>query len=450
MAINNPVNLSASSTISGKRNLKLTNCHAIECQTTSTSSGNNNNNSNSNVRYQSRSVSWNRSGSLLAVGSSDATIRLWNPLQQSDLSSISTATICKDVGSITGQNGPIIAATFHPISDHLLCTTAVGTIRIWDVRGNAQILSSTSVGATAVSVAAATTTAATNVSPIIVAVEWNPVQTHIVAVTTHDGWVSIYDTRNLSNSTAITTSHLKGTTNTVSPAASLLRQFQFEPQDRVESCIFDRATGQYILAGVTNRDYYGGMGHIKVCLWDDDDDVDNHVSMDYGTANDVPPPQRKWYRYPAHAGPIYTIATNSTGTQLATGGSDAVVGIWDVPSMTCCTTVSSRTKFIRALSFSHDDQILAIGTEEDVIELVDCTSSSSSSSSSSSTNRIGLANLASSGRSSTLHRAAATAGAEDIAFHPSGQYLLACARTSDLNVAASMSSPVSLLKLTLS
>lgn len=262
-------------------------------------------------------------------------------------------------------------------------------------------------------------------SSMVVAVEWNPQQTHILAVTTHDGSVFIYDTRNLSNNSTATSKGGSGT-------SALLRQVQFEANDRVESCIFDRTFGgQYLLAGVTNRDQNSGMGCIKVCQWDSTEDS---MVLDDEKDDATKHPKRHWYSYPAHAGPIYAMAAN--GTQLATGGADAVVGLWDVSTMACCTALSSRTKYIRSLSFAPDDSILAIATEEDVIELIDCSVKSSSSAS-----RIGLASF-SSGRS--MHR---TAGAEDVAFHPSSQYLLACSRTSD--VGGYSISPVSLVKLTI-
>jgi WD40 repeat protein len=405
----------ASAAQGGKHKL-LSNGQVIDCVGSSSSS---------NVpRYHARSVAWNRTGSLLAVGCSDATIRLWNPVQQQPSTELSSATPCKDVGSITGQGGPIIAATFHPTADHLLGTCSVaGSLRLWDVRGS-NTLATVSSSPTCVG---STTTIAS--SPIVVAVEWNPVQTHIVAVATHDGSVFIYDTRKLSNATSATS---KGGSMTSSTSAALLRHVQFEANDRMESCLFDRASGgQYLLAGVTNREQNYGMGCIKISKWDTDDD------MEEGT-DTAKKRCRHWSSFPAHAGSIFAMAFNGSGTQLATGGADAVVGVWDVATMACCTALSSRTKSIRSLSFAPDDSILAIATEEDVIELVDGATPLST--------RVGLASLSgSSGR----HR---TAGAEDIAFHPTAQYLLACARTFDPNVGGNYAtaSPVSLVKLSIS
>jgi WD40 repeat protein len=79
---------------------------------------------------------------------------------------------------------------------------------------------------------------------------------------------------------------------------------------------------------------------------------------------------------------------SNDGKQLVTGGSDAIVGLWDcgstltlqqhghaaaAASMVCTTTITRRLKFIRSTAFSHDSQLLAIATEEDGIDVADAT-----------------------------------------------------------------------------
>ena len=318
----------------------------------------------------------------------------------------------------------------------------------------------------------------------MVAVEWNPIHTHMISCTTHDGTVLIFDTRKFTN-------HTTGTANIntagTAPTTALVRKIQFPFNDRIESCIFDPLTGKYIIAGVTNRstaahpppqpstnstessnNMASGMGYMKVCQWDScKSNIDNtDKNQESNTQQQVQPQDpQQWYSYPAHAGPIYTIATTGTHShrgrnrssatmvhKIATGGSDAVVGIWDVSSMTCTSTVASRTKFIRALAFSYpnhdtDPLLLAIATEEDGIELIDCTTDDGSG------NSIGYANFSNSTntgrRSMMMSSSGSTAGAEDISFHPTIPNLLACARTTDSATSSGMSS-VTLLKFNIS
>ena len=54
----------------------------------------------------------------------------------------------------------------------------------------------------------------------------------------------------------------------------------------------------------------------------------------------------------------------------ATGSADAIVGIWDANELICARTVSRMEWQIRTLSFSYDGQLLAIGSEDPVIDIV--------------------------------------------------------------------------------
>jgi WD40 repeat protein len=107
------------------------------------------------------------------------------------------------------------------------------------------------------------------------------------------------------------------------------------------------------------------------------------------------------------------------GQQLVTGGSDAIVGLWDCgssnsssdssSSMVCTTTITRRLKFIRGTAFSHDSQLLAIATEEDGIDVADAKTGA----------LVGTVNMGHRPRSG---------GAEHVAWHPK-EYVMACART---------------------
>merc|ERR1719162_2926426 len=84
------------------------------------------------------------------------------------------------------------------------------------------------------------------------------------------------------------------------------------------------------------------MGIIQICPWGVGGEVeesgmnDGHESLE---------PKYKLSTFVGHTGPIYSISFSPDGKFLATGGNDALVGLWDVKSMTCQATISSRTKF---------------------------------------------------------------------------------------------------------
>jgi WD40 repeat protein len=392
--------------------MKLTHCSLVDCGPT---------------RTQSRSVSWNASGSYLGLATSDSTVRVWtldsgSPANHSHSSGGTTGGGAKEVVSLTGHAGPVRLVQFHPTADTILASVATDDgVGQWDVR-NGKCTSMM-------------TTTATKSAPLpaqpIVSLQWNPVDTHLLAVTTRDGTVTLYDVRHVKQP------HTQIHSNLVTSSSI------------VETCIFD-PTGRYLVAGChtnaanSKSSSRNGMGHLAI--WP------VQKSQAAATAES--------FSYPAHAGPIYALAFAKTGCSnlLVSGGSDAMVGLWHVPTMTCRSTVTSRTKWIRSVAVApHDARFVAIATEEDAIELVDATIAAAPLPDTDGTARNATAAPTSSIGKSTCAQSLGLAsfgprsrggggGAEDVAFHPgtstSSSYLLACARTD-------AATPVTIMKLTM-
>lgn len=153
-----------------------------------------------------------------------------------------------------------------------------------------------------------------------------------------------------------------------------------------------------------------GMGVLKIYPWDSGS---SNVPQQNGDCLDV---NEDAAVFLGHTGPIYTLRFAPNGQLLATGGADTLVGLWDVPSMVCKTTLDSSKKFVRSVSFSHDSKIVAYCSEEEGVEVADGetgvplgTISLSPTNSGGGTNRF-------TGR-----------GSDEIAFHPK-HYTVACAR----------------------
>ena len=153
-------------------------------------------------RTQSRSVSWSAgTGTYLAMASSDSMVHVWSM----DSSSTGTAATgggggAKEVTSLTGHTGPVLICHFHPVQETLLCSASTdSTVRLWDIR-----TSNTPTAQQKVTAKCMVDTATAVAAPIV-SVQWNGVETHVLAVTTRDGTVTVYDTRKLLSPSTTTT-----------------------------------------------------------------------------------------------------------------------------------------------------------------------------------------------------------------------------------------------------
>jgi WD40 repeat protein len=166
-----------------------------------------------------------------------------------------------------------------------------------------------------------------------------------------------------------------------------LKSFDLKP-NLVEGCQVS-PNDEYLVASTTVRGE--SMGELRI--WGcSDETADNAIT------------------YAGHTGPIYQFCFSPDGSRLATGGSDAIVGLWDVEEMVCTHTITRRTKFIRSVSFSPDSQYVASSTEEDGIDIA-----SADDGEWVGTIRFGV-------------RGGSGGGADEICFHPKRNNILACAR----------------------
>lgn len=294
----------------------------------------------------SRSVSWNCTGSWLAWASTDRMAKIWTI----------EGAAPREVVAISGHTGPVDRVRFHPTDPNVLCTTAQDrSVRLWDLRGGSQRMTGRY-----------DLVAAPHFGTCPASVAWTSSGNIVVAE--RNDCVHIYDARKPS----------LGKKNA-------LKSFDLKP-NLVEGCQVS-PNNEYLVASTTVRGE--GMGELRI--WGCDDE----------TADDA-------VTYAGHTGPIYQFCFSPDGTRLATGGSDAIVGLWDVDEMVCTHTITRKTKFLRSVSFSPDSQFVASSTEEDGIDIA----------SSEDGEWVGTIRFGPRGGG----------GADEVCFHPKRSNLLACAR----------------------
>ncbi|KAH3906028.1 hypothetical protein HBI56_195610 [Parastagonospora nodorum] len=81
-----------------------------------------------------RSISWNASGTFIATGAADRTLRIWNP----EKSNVKNSTELRTPGASAVTSLERVA--FHPINENELASCGSdGMVRFWDIRSKASV-----------------------------------------------------------------------------------------------------------------------------------------------------------------------------------------------------------------------------------------------------------------------------------------------------------------------
>ena len=81
-----------------------------------------------------RSISWNASGTFIATGAADRTLRIWNP----EKTNVKNSTELRTPG-VTAPTA-LERVAFHPINENELASCSTdGMVRFWDIRSKASV-----------------------------------------------------------------------------------------------------------------------------------------------------------------------------------------------------------------------------------------------------------------------------------------------------------------------
>ena len=271
------------------------------------------------------------------------------------------------------------------------------TIKLWDVRAGAG--PQRSLGTISIRPAPRFTAS----------MEWSRTDPLCLVVSEPNDTVHVYDVRKLAGG---------------SGTGSIVRSFALWPQ-RVESCRFS-PNGEYLVAATTPLGGEG-MGELRVWPYETTTTFVGKKKQPKSKDGSLGEPPQRVVSFPGHTGPIVDFCFSPDGKRLATGGSDAIVGLWNVNDMVCTRTITRRTKYIRSVAFSHDSKLLASTSEEDGVDLAHAANGQYIQ-----TIQLGNSNNNSTGGNNNNNSnggggAMRLGGADEIDFHPR-QHVLACAR----------------------
>jgi WD40 repeat protein len=70
-----------------------------------------------------------------------------------------------------------------------------------------------------------------------------------------------------------------------------------------------------------------------------------------------------------HTGRVRSVCFNHTGSILATGSEDRTIKLWDTDSWICVKTLDAHASWVRAVAFSPNGQLLASGGDDETVKL---------------------------------------------------------------------------------
>ncbi|KAL3450978.1 WD40 repeat-like protein [Aspergillus insuetus] len=253
-----------------------------------------------------RTIAWNPTGQLIATGSADRTLRIWNPER-------SQAKYSTD---LRGHTAGIEKVIFNPVRDSELASCSTdGTVRIWDVRSKACV-SRLDVGGEAFTLS------------------WSADGTVLMAGRKDDTLVPISVE---SPSTPTVLGGPSTTSTTYKTLPSHPQPIQTNATTFSHHIPTPTSPNLHLLATT-------GEGTVKI--------------ISYPSFETV-------HTLHAHTSACLSIALTPTGRYLAIGGSDALISLWDTTDWICRRTVSSNNGgAVRGVSWSFDGRFICGACDE--------------------------------------------------------------------------------------
>ncbi|PWY95070.1 WD40 repeat-like protein [Aspergillus sclerotioniger CBS 115572] len=267
-----------------------------------------------------RTIAWNPTGQLVATGSADRTLRIWNP----ERSQVKYST------ELRGHTAGIEKVVFNPVRDSELASCSTdGTVRLWDVRSKTCV-SRLDVGGEAFTLS------------------WSADGSVMVVGRKDDTLIPISvespSTPTILSDGTTTTTSITQQKPTLTPSSTTYKALEPHPQPIQTNA----TTFSHHVSTPSSPDLHlfatTGEGTVKLI---------SYPSFDV------------LHTLHAHTSACLSISLAPTGRYLAVGGSDALISLWDTTDWICKRTVSSNNGgAVRGVSWSFDGRFICGACDE--------------------------------------------------------------------------------------
>ncbi|GLD93276.1 hypothetical protein PINS_up001868 [Pythium insidiosum] len=267
-------------------------------------------------------LEFNSTGSLLASGSNDKTIRIW------PVNSFYDGQEKEQPSELRGHSDSIHSLAWDPTNPHRLASTGADkTVRVWDAK-TGKIAHSISLQSEALNI-----------------------------VYSHDGrYIAV---SNLDCVILIDARKHRVVRRVVNPYEvrfpsalwGRCRLLRFCLCLQVNEVQFSKSGFLFVAAG-----HPAGYGTFEIM---------RIVAEKKGNPN-----FENVHKVIAHAGSCFCLDFHPSGRYVALGGIDSLVSLWDLQELYCVRTFIVTTSSIRTVRFNHDGSLLAIGMEDTTLVVV--------------------------------------------------------------------------------
>ncbi|KAL8966907.1 MAG: hypothetical protein Q9197_005723 [Variospora fuerteventurae] len=270
-----------------------------------------------------RTIAWNPTGHLIATGSSDRSIRIWNPEKPQ----------VKNSTELRGHTGAIQRVAWNPTKEAELASVSTdGTCRFWDVRTRTCI-ASIPLGDEGVTVG------------------WASDGSLALVVRRDDLLIPIC----------------------LHPDSPPTAGKSLPQSVQTNQTIFNPVGSPTTLLLTT------GEGSVKICSWPPSSTTAAaaanggtplHHSAQTPSRSTTPVPPgssaslQTLHTLHAHTSACISLALSPTSRYLAIGGSDALISLYDTHDWICRRTLSSLSGSVKTVSFSWDGSYIIGGSDE--------------------------------------------------------------------------------------